>query len=228
MPRVINVDKNPAYAGAVTALKANGTISRRFRLRQCKYLNNMVEQDHRNLKRRTWLAKGYGSLQTAWRTLHGMEAMEVDVRLIQPPAPVCPSQVRTTALIHFRTEHLNPSPNAAGRNCQSTLRCHLPPVDQRNRISQIPSDAPQNNLAAIVPPLEGIRCGDGQHLPYQPEPLDFATEPSGHNVRIVSSHCSSFTRKRRGREYSTDPNCCTRPYGPKIGMHSSPLAVWQR
>ena len=77
MPRVINVDKNPAYARAVTDLKASGTISRRCRLRQCKYLNNIVEQDHRNVKRRTWLAKGYGSLQTAWRTLRGIEAMEM-------------------------------------------------------------------------------------------------------------------------------------------------------
>jgi transposase, IS6 family len=72
MPRVINVDKNPAYARAVTDLKASGTISRRCRLRQCKYLNNIVEQDHRNVKRRTWLAKGYGSLQTAWRILRGI------------------------------------------------------------------------------------------------------------------------------------------------------------
>jgi transposase-like protein len=59
MPRVINVDKNSAYPRAVTELKANGTISRRCCLRQCKYLNNVVEQDHRNVKRRTWLAKGY-------------------------------------------------------------------------------------------------------------------------------------------------------------------------
>jgi IS6 family transposase len=77
MPRVINVDKNPAYVRAVTDLKASGTISRRCRLRQCKYLNNIVEQDHRNVKRRTWLAKGYGSSQTAWRTLRGIEAMEM-------------------------------------------------------------------------------------------------------------------------------------------------------
>ena len=33
--------------------------------------------DHRNVKRRTWLAKGYGSLATAWRTLRGIEAMDI-------------------------------------------------------------------------------------------------------------------------------------------------------
>jgi transposase-like protein len=77
MPRVVTVDKNPAYPRAVTELKADGTINRRCRLRQCKYRNNIVEQDHRNVKRRAWLAKGYGSLSTAWRTLRGIEAMEM-------------------------------------------------------------------------------------------------------------------------------------------------------
>jgi transposase, IS6 family len=77
MPRVINVDKNPAYPRAVTELKADETINPRCGLRQCRYLNNVVEQDHRNVKRRTWLAKGYGSLRTAWRVLRGIEAMEM-------------------------------------------------------------------------------------------------------------------------------------------------------
>ena len=75
MPRVINVDKNPAYPRAVKELKRERVISHRCRVRQCRYLNNVVEQDHRNVKRRTWLAKGYGSLWTAWRTLRGIEAM---------------------------------------------------------------------------------------------------------------------------------------------------------
>jgi transposase-like protein len=43
VPRVINVDKNPAYPAAVEALKAEGDLPRRVRLRQCKYLNNVVE-----------------------------------------------------------------------------------------------------------------------------------------------------------------------------------------
>jgi transposase-like protein len=77
MPRVINVDKNRAYPAAVNALKKDGTIRPRCRVRQCKYLNNVVEQDHRNVKRRTWLAKGYGSVATGWRTLRGIEAMDM-------------------------------------------------------------------------------------------------------------------------------------------------------
>jgi transposase-like protein len=43
MPRVMNVDKNPAYPAAVEEMKAEGILPRRVRLRQCKYLNNIVE-----------------------------------------------------------------------------------------------------------------------------------------------------------------------------------------
>jgi len=77
MPRVINVDKNPAYPAAVEALKPEGVLPRRVRLRQCKYLNNVVEQSHRTVKKRTWLAKGYGSFWTAWRTLQGIETVDM-------------------------------------------------------------------------------------------------------------------------------------------------------
>jgi transposase-like protein len=77
IPRVINVDKNPAYPAAVEALKAEGTLPRRVRLRQCKYLSNVIEQDHRKVKKRTWLAKGYGSFKSAWRTLEGIETMSM-------------------------------------------------------------------------------------------------------------------------------------------------------
>ena len=77
MARVLNVDKNPAYPAAVRALKDEGTLPRRVRLRQCRYLNNVVEQDHRTVKKRVWLAKGYGSFQSAWRTLQGIEAMNM-------------------------------------------------------------------------------------------------------------------------------------------------------
>ena len=77
VPRVINVDKNPAYPAAVEALQAEGCLPRRVRLRQCKYLNNVIEQDHRTVKKRVWLAKGYGSFLTAWRTLQGIEAVHM-------------------------------------------------------------------------------------------------------------------------------------------------------
>ena len=77
IPRVINVDKNGAYPAAIDSLKAEELLPQRVRLRQSKYLNNIVEQDHRNVKKRVWLAKGYGSFWTAWRTLEGIETMHM-------------------------------------------------------------------------------------------------------------------------------------------------------
>ena len=76
-PRVINVDKNAAYPIAIRELKAEGTLSPRTRLRQCRYLINRVEQDHRFVKRRVRLAMGYGSFRTAWKTLQGIETMHM-------------------------------------------------------------------------------------------------------------------------------------------------------
>ena len=76
-PCVINVDKNPAYPAAIKELKDEGMLRRRCRVRQCKYLNNIIEQDHRTVKRRARLAMGYGSFRSAWRTLQGIEAVNM-------------------------------------------------------------------------------------------------------------------------------------------------------
>jgi transposase, IS6 family len=51
-PRVITVDKNAAYPLAFDTLQQDGTLPETCLLRQCKYLNNVVEQDHRFVKRR--------------------------------------------------------------------------------------------------------------------------------------------------------------------------------
>ncbi|MBV8278583.1 MAG: DDE-type integrase/transposase/recombinase [Verrucomicrobia bacterium] len=47
VPRVITLDGNAASHRAVTNLKESGRLSRRLRVRSCKYPNNVVEQDHR-------------------------------------------------------------------------------------------------------------------------------------------------------------------------------------
>src|SRR5919199_1172146 len=50
-PRTITVDKNPAYPAAVTAMKREGELWRFSRPRPVKYPHNIVEQDHRRIKR---------------------------------------------------------------------------------------------------------------------------------------------------------------------------------
>ena len=74
-PRSITVDKNPAYPKAVAGMKRDGELWRFSRLRQAKLLNNIVEQDHRRLKRLIRPGLGFGGFRTARRTLAGYEAM---------------------------------------------------------------------------------------------------------------------------------------------------------
>jgi transposase-like protein len=76
-PRVITVDKNAAYPKAFAELKAQGSIPKSCELRQVKYLNNLVEQDHRFMKRLTKPGMGFFSLETAWRTVQGFEIMNM-------------------------------------------------------------------------------------------------------------------------------------------------------
>jgi IS6 family transposase len=73
-PRTLTVDKNPAYPRAVVDMKRDGELWRRTRMRQCKYLNNIVEQDHRRIKRLVRPGLGFGCFRTARRTLAGFEA----------------------------------------------------------------------------------------------------------------------------------------------------------
>ncbi len=76
-PRVINVDKNAAYPKAIADLKATGVLPEAVELRQVKYLNNLIEQDHRFIKRLVKPGMGFFSFETAWRTLQGYEVMHM-------------------------------------------------------------------------------------------------------------------------------------------------------
>jgi IS6 family transposase len=74
-PRVITVDKNAADPLAFDALRPDGSFPETCLLRPCKYLNNVVEQDHRFVKRRVNPGLGCGAFATAQRTIQGYEAL---------------------------------------------------------------------------------------------------------------------------------------------------------
>ncbi len=76
-PRVITVDKNAAYPKAFNELKAEEHISNDWELRQVKYLNTLIEQDHRFITRLTRPGMGFFSFETAWRTFQGFEGMNM-------------------------------------------------------------------------------------------------------------------------------------------------------
>ena len=73
----LTVDKNAAYPVAIEALKADEMIAAETEYRQSKYLNNIIEQAHRNIKRLTKPMMGFGSFNTARQTLRGIEAMSM-------------------------------------------------------------------------------------------------------------------------------------------------------
>jgi IS6 family transposase len=77
IPRVITVDKNPAYPPAIDELKNDKILPKNVGIRQIKYLNNIIEQDHRSIKRIVNLMLGFQSFRSADKTLKGIEAMNM-------------------------------------------------------------------------------------------------------------------------------------------------------
>lgn len=73
--RVINVDKNAAYPIAIEELKQEEILSTECESRQKKYLNNIIEQDHRFPKKLAKYKSYFQDFYTAWRTLRGYEIM---------------------------------------------------------------------------------------------------------------------------------------------------------
>jgi len=76
-PRVITVDGNPSYPAAIQELKRAGVLGRHCRCRPVPYLNNIVEQDHRAIKRRINAKLGFRSFDGAWRTIQGYETIHM-------------------------------------------------------------------------------------------------------------------------------------------------------
>jgi len=76
-PRVITVDKNPAYPVAIQELKEEKQMPAGIQIRQVKYLNNIVEQDHRFIKKRVRTMLGFKSFRTAKIIVSGIEVMHM-------------------------------------------------------------------------------------------------------------------------------------------------------
>ena len=76
-PRVITVDKNPAYPIPIEQLKKEKSIPEGMQLRQQNYLNNIVEQDHRFIKKRIPPMLGLKTFRTAKQIIYGIEVMHM-------------------------------------------------------------------------------------------------------------------------------------------------------
>ncbi|PFK23287.1 IS6 family transposase, partial [Bacillus cereus] len=76
-PRSITADGDKAYPVAIRELKEEKCIPHRTPLRVKKYLNNIIEQDHRFIKKRIRNMLGLKSYKTARKMIDGIEAMYI-------------------------------------------------------------------------------------------------------------------------------------------------------
>ncbi|EIM99195.1 integrase [Paraburkholderia hospita] len=74
-PETITLDGYAASHRAVREMKTDESLPRRTKLRSSKYLNNLIEQDHRNIKSRVNVMLGFKRFRSAAVTLSGIELM---------------------------------------------------------------------------------------------------------------------------------------------------------
>jgi transposase-like protein len=77
LPFSISVDKNAAYPDAFTSSQDEKILPKDCKLRRVKYLNNVIEQDHRFIKKKVRSSQCFKSFHTAERSLEGIEAMHM-------------------------------------------------------------------------------------------------------------------------------------------------------
>ena len=68
-PRIINIDKSGANTAGIRTWNRRSFTSKPIKIRRIKYLNNIVEQDHRNIKRRIAITTGFKEFESAQRAL---------------------------------------------------------------------------------------------------------------------------------------------------------------
>ena len=76
-PRVINIDKSGANSSAILTVNKRSLSSKKIKIRKVKFLNNIIEQDHRRIKRRIRIMTGFKEFESAQRTLSGIEVVSI-------------------------------------------------------------------------------------------------------------------------------------------------------
>jgi IS6 family transposase len=77
LPFSISVDKNAAYPEAFSTSQAEQVVPKDCKLRRVKYLNNVIEQDHRFIKKKVRASQCFKRFHTAERTLEGIESINM-------------------------------------------------------------------------------------------------------------------------------------------------------
>jgi len=74
-PQTVTLDGYAASHRAVREMKADGELAADTKLRSSKYLNNLVEQDHRGVKSRIGPMLGFKRFKNAATTIAGIELL---------------------------------------------------------------------------------------------------------------------------------------------------------
>jgi transposase-like protein len=77
LPFTIGNGKHASYPEAFSTSVKEKILPSDCKLRRVKYLNNVIEQDHRAIRRRWQAMKCFRSFHTAERTLEGVEALHM-------------------------------------------------------------------------------------------------------------------------------------------------------
>jgi IS6 family transposase len=77
LPFSISVNKNAAYPEAFSTSQAERIVPKDCKLRRVKYLNNIIEQEHRFIKKKVRASQCFKSFHTAERTLEGVESINM-------------------------------------------------------------------------------------------------------------------------------------------------------
>ena len=170
---------NPSYPKVISVMKRSGELGRRCRCRPVRYLNNIVEQDHRAIKRWVRASQGFRAFHSAWRTLQGIETMNMirkgqvrwlakddvagQIAFIEPCSvstrPYNVHELRNTALLCSGLQHIpyDYVQSVAYHNSSLISRC-LASVDQHAAVaitatlSKADNDVPvyQINRFAVI------------------------------------------------------------------------------
>lgn len=76
-PEVVTIDKSGANTAALATLNTDKPYEEAIIVSQSKYLNNLVEKNHRNIKRRTRPILGFKSFRRAQTLLAGIELLNM-------------------------------------------------------------------------------------------------------------------------------------------------------
>jgi len=123
-PQTITLDGYAASHRAVRELKADGSLPADAKLRSSRYLNNLIEQDHRGVKQRIAVMLGFKGFGSAVITIAGIELLHR-----------CCAAPRTATACPDRRSPRGPLPRADGQPARATRQVRGSPSTRRQRLT---------------------------------------------------------------------------------------------